>query len=103
MTAAAEVKATSPQQSSWELLVHTYIIPFAFHLPDQPVVALDPTCQDCGSSALLFSEDLMRRLPDEEDSSLVWTVLGEKNISGNPAELAGGGVAPCFVLVDGQA
>ena len=33
--------------------------------------------------ALLFSEDLVRQLLDEEDSSLVWTVLGEKNISGN--------------------
>ena len=51
---------------------------FAFHLPDQQVVALDPACQDRGPSALLFSEDLMRQLLDEEDSSLVWTVLGEK-------------------------
>ena len=55
---------------------------FAFHLPDQQVVAFDPACQDRGPSALLFSEDLMRQLLDEEDSSLVWTVLGEKNISG---------------------
>ncbi len=47
-------------------------------------MAFDPACQDRGPSALLFSEDLMRQLLDEEDSSLVWTVLGEKNIYGYP-------------------
>ena len=46
-------------------------------------MALDPACQDRGPRALLFSEDLMQRLLDEEDSSLVWTVLGEKNIYGD--------------------
>ena len=50
-------------------------------------MAFDPACQDRGPSALLFSEDPMRQLLDEEDSSLVWTVLGEKNIYGySPGE-----------------
>ncbi len=50
--------------------------------PNGQVATLDPSADERGSSALLHHEAPLRELLDNEDVSLVWTVLGEKNISG---------------------
>ena len=52
-----------------------------FDLPNGQVAALDPSAHHRGSSALLHDEALLRGLLDDEEMSLVWTVLGEKNVS----------------------
>ena len=56
---------------------------FAFYRPDGEIVARDPTSHDVGPSALLFAEDSIRQLLDEQNSSIIWTILGEKNIYGD--------------------
>ena len=53
-----------------------------FDHPNGEVAALDPSDDQRGSSVLLYDEALLRGLLDDEESSLVWTVLGEKNVSG---------------------
>ena len=63
---------------------------FAFQRAAGQVVVRDPTSHILGPSALLFAEDSMRQLLDAEGSSLVWTVLGEKNISGGPRDRSRG-------------
>ena len=56
----------------------------AFAFDDQAgrVAAFDPSATESGPSALLFREESLRTLLDREDCSLVWTVLGEKNVLG---------------------
>ena len=56
---------------------------FTFVHPDGRVAALDPSAEEHGSSALLYDEALLRELLDTEEVSLVWTVLGEKHVSGS--------------------
>ena len=55
---------------------------FAFDDRTGRVAAFDPSAGESGPSALLFREDSLRTLLDREDCSLVWTVLGEKNVLG---------------------
>ena len=42
--------------------------------------AFDPSASERGASALLHDEELLRELIDDDDSSVVWTILGEKNV-----------------------
>lgn len=55
---------------------------FAFDDRAGQVAAFDPSADESGPSALVFREDSFRTLLDREDCSLVWTVLGEKNVLG---------------------
>ena len=49
---------------------------------DRRVVSLDPAGQQLGPSALLIREGSLRQLLDDANASIIWTVLGEKAISG---------------------
>lgn len=51
---------------------------FEFEDRDGHLAALDPSVAQQGSSALLYNEALLRRLLGDEDRSLAWTILGEK-------------------------
>ena len=53
---------------------------FAFQDSDLEVVAFDPSARDPGPSVLLYRADALQRVLDEHGYSLVWTVLGEKQI-----------------------
>ena len=55
---------------------------FVFADGDGREIAFDPSAGERGPSALLFHEDSLRTLLDREGCSLVWVVLGEKNILG---------------------
>lgn len=55
---------------------------FAFDDRAGQVAAFDPSAGESGPSALVFRENSLRTLLDREDCSLVWTVLGEKNVLG---------------------
>ncbi|MDE2669824.1 MAG: hypothetical protein OXI51_09255 [Chloroflexota bacterium] len=71
--------------ASW-LVSHADLQPstgnFAFVGREGQEIAFDPSARESGPSALLFREDSFRTLLDREDCSLVWTVLGEKNVLG---------------------
>ena len=56
---------------------------FRFDHPDGHVGAQDPSAHHGGPSALLYDEASLRELLDGKGISLVWTVLGEKNVSGD--------------------
>jgi len=55
----------------------------SFEGPSSEVATQDPSMHSRGSGALLHDEGSLRRLLDKEALSLVWTISGEKNMSGD--------------------
>jgi hypothetical protein len=47
------------------------------------IIALDPSGTQKGPRGILVRGDAMRRILDEQDLALVWTVLGEKLVIGD--------------------
>ena len=60
---------------------------FTFELRDGQATANDPAGRDLGPRALLYREEALKELLDQEEMSLVWTFLGEKNIHGDGERL----------------